>query len=55
MPFGNPNDVRPAGQFSRPFSFLIFESFKIIDGKIRQIEATVLSVPYKIHSGWPAG
>ena len=54
VPFGNPNNVTPAGQFSRPFSFLIFESFKVIDGKIRQIEATVLSVPYKMHPGWPA-
>jgi len=54
VPFGNPNNVSPAGQFSRPFSFLIFESFKIIDGKIRQIEATVMSVPYKMHPGWPA-
>lgn len=54
VPFGNPNDTVPAGQFSRPFSFLIFESWKIIDGKIRQIEATVFSVPYKMHPGWPA-
>jgi hypothetical protein len=55
VPFGNPNNVTPAGQFGRPFSFLIFESFKIIDGKIRQIEATVFSVPYKMHPGWPPG
>lgn len=54
VPFGNPNNVTPAGQFSRPFSFLIFESWKIIDGKIRQIEATVFQVPYKMDPGWPA-
>lgn len=54
VPYGNPNDTVPQGQFSRPFSFLIFESFKIIDGEIRQIEATVFSVPYKMHPGWPA-
>jgi hypothetical protein len=53
VPFGNPNSVTPAGQFGRPFSFLIFESFKIIDGRIRQVEATVMSVPYKMHPGWP--
>lgn len=52
VPFGNPNDTQPAGQFSRPFSFLIFESWKVIDGRIRQIEATVLEVPYKMHPGW---
>lgn len=54
VPFGNPNDISPAGAFSRPFSFLIFESFKVIDGEIRQIEATVMQVPYKMHPGWPA-
>jgi hypothetical protein len=54
VPFGNPNNASPGGQFSRPFSFLIFESFKIIDGRIRQVEATVFSVPYKMHPGWPA-
>ncbi|MDX1563369.1 MAG: hypothetical protein R3305_10600 [Gammaproteobacteria bacterium] len=54
VPFGNPNNVTPAGQFSRPFSFLIFESWKVIDGKIRQIEATVFQVPYKMSPGWPA-
>lgn len=54
VPFGNPNNVTPAGQFGRPFSFLIFESFKLIEGRIRQVEATVFSVPYKMHPGWPA-
>jgi hypothetical protein len=53
VPFGNPNNVTPAGQFGRPFSFLIFESFKLIDGKIRQVEATVFQVPYKMNPGWP--
>lgn len=53
VPFGNTNNVTPAGQFGRPFSFLIFESFKIIDGRIRQVEATVFSVPYKMDPGWP--
>ena len=52
VPYGNPNGVAPAGQFSRPFSFLIFESWKIIDGRIRQVEATVFQVPYKMHPGW---
>jgi hypothetical protein len=54
VPSGNPNNVTPAGQFGRPFSFLIFESFKVIDGRIRQVEATVFQVPYKMHPGWPA-
>jgi len=37
----------------RPFSFLIFEAFKVIDGRIRQVEATVLRVPYRMDPGWP--
>jgi hypothetical protein len=53
VPAGNPNNVSPGGQFSRPFSFLIFESFKIVGGRIRQVEATVFQVPYKMHPGWP--
>ena len=53
VPFGNPNDINPAGQFSRPFSFLIFESWKIVNGEILQVEATVLQVPYRMHPGWP--
>jgi hypothetical protein len=28
------------------------EIFKIEDGKIRQIEAAHVSVPYKMKSGW---
>ena len=54
VPMARGRTVKPAGQFARPFSFLIFESFKVIDGKIRQIEATVHSVPYRMHPGWPA-
>lgn len=30
------------------------ERYLVIDGKIRQIEATVLQVPYKMDPGWPA-
>lgn len=52
VPYGNPNNISPVGQFSRPFSFLIFESWKIIDGKICQVEATVFQVPYKMNPGW---
>jgi hypothetical protein len=54
VPMARGRTVTPAGPFARPFSFLIFESFKIIDGRIRQIEATVHNVPYRMHPGWPA-
>ena len=54
VPMARGRTVTPNGPFARPFSFLIFESFKIVDGRIRQIEATVHSVPYRMHPGWPA-
>jgi hypothetical protein len=54
VPMERGRSVTPAGAFARPFSFLIFESFKVVDGGIRQIEATVHSVPYRMHPGWPA-
>jgi hypothetical protein len=43
-------DVAP--MFRQPFSFYIAEVFKIVDGKIRQIEAVLTSVPYEMESGW---
>ena len=43
-------DVSP--MFRRPLSFIVAEIFKIKDGKIRQIEAVLTSVPYGMESGW---
>jgi hypothetical protein len=43
-------DVSPT--FRQPFSFIIGEIFKIKDGKIRQIEAVLMAVPYGMESGW---
>jgi hypothetical protein len=54
VPMPRGRTVKPSGPFARPFSFLIFESFKVVDGRIRQIEATVHSVPYRMDPGWPA-
>jgi hypothetical protein len=53
VPMARGRDYKPNGAFTRPFSFLIFEAFKVVDGKIRQIEATVFSVPYRMSPGWP--
>jgi hypothetical protein len=53
VPMARGRTFTPNPAFTRPFSFLIFESFKVVDGKIRQIEATVFSVPYRMHPGWP--
>ena len=43
-------DVSPA--FRQPFSFIIAVIFKIKKGKIRQIEAVLMAVPYNMESGW---
>lgn len=43
-------DVSPT--FRQPFSFIIGEIFKIKDGKIRQIEAVLMAVPFGMESGW---
>jgi hypothetical protein len=47
---GEPTDV--SGMFRQPFSFYIAEIFKVVDGKIRQIEAVLTTVPYGMESGW---
>lgn len=49
----NDGTVHPVNTpFDEPFSFTIAELFKIVDGKIRQIEALVLNVPYGMPTGW---
>lgn len=52
--YGRPDGtVQPvAGPFSQPFSFMIAEVFKVKDGKLRQIEAVLTTVPYGMPSGW---
>jgi len=49
-PSGELVDVAP--MFRQPFSFYIAEIFEIEDGKIRQIEAALTTVPYEMESGW---
>jgi hypothetical protein len=49
---GTPRTVAPP--FDRPYSFNMFELFKINEeGKIRQIEAVILTVPYHMPTPWP--
>ena len=38
--------------FDAPYSFVIFELFKIRNGKIRQVEAVLEDVPYSTPSAW---
>jgi hypothetical protein len=45
-----PADVAPT--FRQPITFYIAEVFKIEDGKIRQIEAVLTTVPFRMESGW---
>jgi hypothetical protein len=44
--------VDVSATFRQPFSFYIAEVFKVMDGKIRQIEAVLTPVPYEMESGW---
>jgi hypothetical protein len=37
---------------TQPYSIIIGEIFKIMEGKIRQIEAVLMTVPYGMESGW---
>jgi len=47
---GKPVPV--TGPFSQPVTFMLAEVFKVKDGKLRQIEAILTSVPYGMKSGW---
>lgn len=52
MRFTN-GEVRAIPQlFRKPFQFTAAEVFKIVDGKIHQVEAVLIIVPYGMKSGW---
>jgi hypothetical protein len=38
--------------YDGPITFYIAEVFKVTDGKIRQIEAVLITVPFRMESGW---
>ena len=40
--------------YLRPHTFSLFEAFKIVDGKIRQVEAVFFTLPYNSPSPWDA-
>ncbi len=44
--------VDVAQTFRQPITFYIAEVFKVMDGRIRQIEAVLTTVPYEMSSGW---
>lgn len=48
----NGEIFKPTPPYTRPFSWMIGEAFKIVDGRIRQIEAVLVGVPYGMPSGW---
>ncbi len=41
-----------ASTFRQPITFYIAEVFKVTDGRIRQIEAVLTTVPFRMESGW---
>jgi hypothetical protein len=41
--------------FRRPHSFVLLEAFKIKGGKIEQVEAVFITVPYNMPSPWSGG
>jgi hypothetical protein len=53
--FSRTLDHQPADvalTFQQPITFYIAEVFKVVDGKIRQIEAVLTTVPFRMESGW---
>jgi hypothetical protein len=47
---GTEHKIAPP--FDRPYSFVMFELFKVEHGKIRQIEAVIETVPYHMPTPW---
>ena len=45
-------EYKYTGAAHRPFNALILESFKVVNGKIRQIAATLTTLPYGAKDGW---
>jgi hypothetical protein len=45
-------EFKYSGATRRPFDTVIPEVFKVVDGKIVEIEATMASIPFGSHSGW---
>lgn len=45
-------EYKYTGAAHRPFNALILESFKVVNGKIRQIAATLSTLPYGSKDGW---
>lgn len=41
-----------SGPYAQPMAFLIGELFKIVDGRIHEIEAILLTIPYGMSTGW---
>jgi hypothetical protein len=53
--FSRTLDHKPADvalTFRQPVTFYIAEVFKVVDGKIRQIEAVLTTVPFQMESTW---
>jgi hypothetical protein len=45
--------TKKTSMIRRPHSFVLLEAFKIKGGKIEQVEAVFITVPYNMPSAWP--
>jgi hypothetical protein len=48
----NGQTMQVQATYQRPLTWMIGEVFKIQQGRIRQIEAVLVGVPYRMPSGW---
>jgi hypothetical protein len=54
VPAAGDADASMRSPFNRPYSFEVFELFKLDNGRIKQIEAVLVPVPYGMPSNWMA-
>ncbi|WP_156313610.1 hypothetical protein [Erythrobacter sp. SG61-1L] len=52
VPLSDGTTMQVPAPFDRPYTFQIFELFKVTGGKIREVEAVLNTVPYGMASGW---
>lgn len=52
VPLADGTTMEVPYPFTRPYSFQLFEAFKIDSGKIQEVEALLTTVPYGMRSGW---
>ncbi len=46
------NGTKRTSNYRRPHTYVLFEAFRIEAGKIQQVEAVFITVPYNMPSPW---